>query len=68
MPTTTLDDLKLAWDELNQKLDGQNALALHQIKGTKLVRFRYGLRPLVIGQLIQLVIGAIIIAVSALPL
>jgi hypothetical protein len=65
MPTTTLDDLKLAWNELSQKLERQNALALHQFKENKLARFRSGLRPLVLGQLIQLIIGAVITACSA---
>lgn len=65
MPTTTLDDLKLAWNELSQKLERQNALALHQFKENKLARFRSGLRPLVLGQLIQLIVGAVITACSA---
>jgi len=65
MPTTTLDDLKLAWNELSQKLDRQNELAIHKFKENKLARFRSGLRPLVLGQLIQLIIGAVITACSA---
>jgi hypothetical protein len=65
MPTTTLDDLKLAWNELSQKLERQNALALHQFKENMLARFRSGLRPLVLGQVIQLIIGAVITAWSA---
>ena len=65
MPPTTLDDLKLAWNELSQKLERQNALALLKFKEDKLAHFRSGLRPLVLGQFIQLIIGAIITAVSA---
>ena len=65
MTTTTLDDLKVAWNELSQKLERQNALALHQFKENKLARFRSGLRPLVLGQIIQLIIGIGITAFSA---
>jgi hypothetical protein len=64
MPTTDLDDLKIAWKELSQKLDRQNVLALHQDRENKLARFRSGLRPLVLGQNIQLVLGLLIAAVS----
>ena len=65
MATTTLDDLKLAWNELSQKLERQDALALHQFKENKLAHFRSGLRPLVLGQVIQLIIGAVITEASA---
>jgi hypothetical protein len=65
MPTTNLDEVKLAWNELSQKLERQNALALRPFKESKLATFRCGLRPLVLGQLAQLAIGAIITAVSA---
>src|SRR6478672_5081815 len=65
MSTTTLDDLKLAWNELSEKLERQNTLALHQFKENKLARFRSGLRPLVLGQGVQLLIGAVITAFSA---
>jgi hypothetical protein len=65
MTTTTLDDLKIAWNELSQKLEWQNALALRQFKETRLARFRSGFRPLVLGQLGQLIIGLGITAFSA---
>ena len=65
MSTTTLDDLKTAWNQLSQQLERQNALTLHQFKENKLARFRSGLRPLVIGQLLLLIIGVVITAVSA---
>ncbi|HEX4632024.1 MAG TPA: hypothetical protein VH188_13785 [Chthoniobacterales bacterium] len=65
MSITELDDLKTAWQTVNQNLERQNALALHQFKENKLSRFRSGLRPLVLGQLVQLVIGVAIIAASA---
>lgn len=65
MPTTTLDDLKLAWNELSQKLERQNALALHQVKENKLAGLRSGLHPLALGELLQLLIGAVITAAMA---
>jgi hypothetical protein len=65
MPNSTLDDLKLAWKELSLKLERQNALSLHQLKQEKLARFRSDLRPLVCGQLVQLVLGAIIVGFFA---
>ena len=65
MPATDLDDLKIAWKELSQRLEQQNALTLQQLKQNKLARFRFGLRPLVIGQTIQLMLGVIITAAAA---
>src|SRR5689334_10674141 len=62
---TDLDDLKIAWKELNRQLERQNALTLRQIKENKLGRFRSGLRPLVFGQTLQLILGAVITIVSA---
>lgn len=57
MTASTLDDLKTAWQALDRKLERQHTLALHQFKQTKLAKMRGGLRPLVIGQVFQLVIG-----------
>jgi len=65
MPTTELDDLKLVWQNLNRNLERQHTLALHQFKQSKLDRFRSGFRPLVIGQTIQIICGALLTAVSA---
>ena len=65
MPTTELDDLKIAWKELNHQLERQNALTLRQMRESKLGRFRSGLRPLVFGQTLQLILGAVITVVSA---
>src|SRR5690349_111933 len=58
---TELDDLKIAWKELER----QNALTLREIPQNKLGRFRSGLRPLVFGQTLQLILGAVITIVSA---
>lgn len=65
MPHTELDELKIAWNQVSQQLERQNALTLEQLKQTKLAHFRSGLQPLVIGQTLQLVIGAVITVVSA---
>ena len=55
-----LDDMKAAWKTLNERLDTQAALNLHTFKEGKLDRLRRGLRPLVWGQAIQIVIGALV--------
>ena len=62
---TNLDDLKNAWTELSRQLERQNALTLLQVRENKLARFRSGLRPLTIGQTLQLALGILITAVSA---
>ena len=60
-----LDDLKAAWENLNRNLERQHTLALHQFKESKLARFRSGLGLLAIGQVIQMICGAGLIALSA---
>ncbi len=57
---TELDDLKSTWQTLNRNLERQHALALHQFREKKLHRFRTGFRPLVIGQIIQIICGGIL--------
>jgi serine/threonine-protein kinase len=57
MTASTLDDLKMAWQALDQKLERQHTLALHQLKETKVAKLRSGFWPLVIGQAIQTAIG-----------
>jgi hypothetical protein len=60
MPLTELDDLKTAWQTLNRNLERQNALVLHQFKESKLARFRSRFRPLIVGQIIQLIAGVLL--------
>jgi hypothetical protein len=60
MSVTELDDLKTAWQMLNRNVERQSALTLHYIKETKLSRFRAGFRPLVVGQIIQLIAGLVL--------
>ncbi|HEV2607407.1 MAG TPA: hypothetical protein VGT79_05445 [Xanthomonadaceae bacterium] len=55
-----LDDMKAAWQTLHQRLETQAALNLLVFKDSKLDRMRRGLRPLVWGQAIQIVAGALI--------
>jgi hypothetical protein len=55
-----LDDLKHAWQTLDQRLATQTALNLHTFKDSKLDKMRGGLRPLVFGQAIQIAVGALI--------
>jgi hypothetical protein len=53
-----LDDLKSAWQSLSRNLERQNALTLHQLRQSKRARFQTEFRPLVIGQIIQIICGA----------
>jgi hypothetical protein len=55
-----IDDMKAAWQTLNQRLDAQAALNLNMFKGDKLDKMRRGLRPLVWGQAVQILFGALI--------
>lgn len=53
-----LDDLKAAWKTLDARLAQQNALGLAMLRETRIDRLRRGLRPLVWGQAVQMLIGA----------
>lgn len=52
-----LDDLKLAWQTLDRRLEQQNALNLQLFKDGRLDKTRRGLRPLAWGQAMQMLIG-----------
>lgn len=60
MTYSELDDLKSAWQKLNRNVERQHAFALHQFRENKLHRFRAGFRPLVIGQIIQIICGGVL--------
>ncbi len=60
MSSLELEDLKSTWQTLNRNLERQYTLDLHQFRERKLARFRSGFRPLVIGQIIQIVAGALL--------
>ena len=55
-----LDDMKAAWQTLNQRLETQTALNMQMFKEGKLDKLRRGLRPLVWGQAIQIAAGALL--------
>ncbi|MEO5721748.1 MAG: hypothetical protein ABIR71_09790 [Chthoniobacterales bacterium] len=58
---TELDDLKSAWQTLSRSLERQNALSFAQFRETKRTRFRSGFRPLVLGQIFQIIAGALLV-------
>ena len=55
---TELDDLKSTWQTLNRNLERQSALAFHAFKERKQKRLRSTFRPLVTGQVLQIIAGA----------
>ena len=65
MTYSELDDLKSAWQTLSRNLERQHALTLHQFRETKASRFRSGFRWLVIGQVVQIICGAVLTVISA---
>jgi len=52
-----LDDMKLAWQTLDRRLDLQNALFLHQFKQDRLDKTRSRLRRLYWGEIVQILFG-----------
>jgi hypothetical protein len=52
-----LDEMKLAWQALGAKLEQQRTVNLQLIRNQGLDKVRRGLRPLVWGQSLQLLIG-----------
>jgi hypothetical protein len=57
--TMELDDMKQAWQALDQRLTRHDELNFELLKDRKLDHLRRGLRPLVWGQAISIVIGAL---------
>ena len=60
-----LDEMKLAWRVLEQRLERQQAFNLHIFRDGQLDKLRSGLRPLVAGQAIQFTIGVLLASVGA---
>lgn len=56
-----LDEFKLAWRTLDARLEKQEALALHALHDRQSQRARRGLRPLFWGQLVQMLIGVVVL-------
>lgn len=54
-----LDDFKQAWQMLDRRPEQQHALNLQLYRDSRLDRLRHGLRPLVWGQAIQILAGAL---------
>lgn len=60
-----LDEVKLAWQGLDRRLEQQYALNVQLFRDGRLDRLRRGLRPLVWGQAIQMLIGVLGLLVLA---
>ncbi len=52
-----LDELKSAWQSVDRRLQQQNALSLRALRQGSTQRMRSNLRPLVGGQMIQMLVG-----------
>jgi hypothetical protein len=55
-----LDDMKTAWLTLERRLETQAALSRQMYQENKLDKARHRLRPLVWGQVLQMIVGALI--------
>lgn len=60
----SLDDLKLAWKTLDARLQRQNALQLDALRDRKIGRVRASLRPLAIGQTVQILFGVVCVLIG----
>jgi hypothetical protein len=60
-----LDDMKLAWGLINQRLDQQQAFNLRIFKDGRLDKATKALRPLWWGQVLQIVLGALLMLTFA---
>jgi hypothetical protein len=60
-----LDELKLAWQALDRRLDWQQTLTLHFLNERRLDRLAGGLRPLFWGQIVQIVAGVLLMVWAA---
>ena len=60
MQPIEIDELKTVWQTLNRNLERQNAIALHEFKERKLARLHSVFRPLVTGQIVQIIAGALL--------
>jgi hypothetical protein len=59
------DDIKSAWQSLDRRLQRQHALELHRFREEKLQRMRSGLRPLLLGQCLQVLFGIGVVVLAA---
>jgi len=61
-----LDDMKLAWQTLDRRLEQHNAINLQVFKDGRFDKTRSALRPLFLGQFLQLLFGVAVAATSAM--
>jgi hypothetical protein len=59
--TMQFDDMKSAWQTLDRRLEQQHALSLQLFRGSRSEQARSRLRPLLWGQVAQIVYGALMI-------
>lgn len=64
MSISELDDLRTAWQALDRKLDRQNQLLLNQTLHKLHTRLKRRLRPLLLGQVLQMSFGVLLILPS----
>lgn len=60
-----LDDMKLAWQTMHRQFEQQQALNLTLWTESRADKARHGLQPLLWGQVIQIVVGALIALMAA---
>ena len=58
-----LDEMKLAWQSLAQRLERQEVIQRQMVTSSQLEKARHGLRPLVLGQVIQMAFGLLVTGV-----
>jgi len=56
--TMELDELKQAWQMLDKRLQQQNAMQFQLLRDKRIDKMKSSLRPLLIGQIIQILFGA----------
>ena len=62
--TMELDDFKQAWQTLDRRLERQNEINLRLYADGKLDKAHASLRPLVVGQTLQMVFGALLMLLA----
>lgn len=60
-----LDDFKTAWQTLDRRLEQQYALDFQIFKDGKISKVKSALRPLLIGQIVQIISGILMLMVFA---
>ncbi|WP_199100345.1 hypothetical protein [Dyella sp. ASV21] len=60
-----LDDFKTAWQQLDRQLQRQYALEMHRFEASGVERAQRRLRPLRWGQVLQILVGVVLIVLSA---